>query len=95
MGLLAVLLGSLSEQLSNRSIGVILAAGGFSISVLAVILNVLRQLLWRNPNEPPLVFHWLPFFGNTIVYGIDPYKFFFSCRQKVVDPWVDIAQNAY
>lgn len=83
MGLLAVLVGSVHEQFSKRSFGVIIAAGFFSFCVLAIILNVLRQLLFRNPHEPPLVFNWVPFFGNTIVYGIDPYKFFFTCRQKV------------
>lgn len=85
MGLLAVLICSLNEQFSKRSFGVIITAGFFSFCVLAIILNVFHQLLFRNPHEPPLVFHWVPFFGNTIVYGIDPYKFFFACRQKVRD----------
>lgn len=59
---------------------------GFSIFFAAsVFLNVLRQLLFRNPNEPPLVFHYVPFIGSTISYGIDPYKFFFACRQKYGD----------
>lgn len=86
MGLLSAIASPLSEQLSNRSTGVIVAAGLSSFLVLAIILNVLSQLLLKNPNEPPVVFHWLPVFGSTIVYGIDPYKFFFSCREKVVTP---------
>lgn len=51
----------------------------------AVLLNVTHQLLFRrwNKSEPPLVFHWIPFLGSTISYGMDPYKFFFSCREKV------------
>lgn len=53
--------------------------------VAAVALNLVYQLLFRrlNKTKPPLVFHWIPFLGSTIRYGIDPYMFFFSCREKV------------
>ncbi|KAI9818162.1 MAG: Lanosterol 14-alpha-demethylase [Pycnora praestabilis] len=85
MGLLATLTTPLSQQLSDRSAGIVLACGILSSVVLLVLLNVLRQLLFKNPNEPPLVFHWVPFIGSTITYGIDPYKFFFSCREKYGD----------
>ncbi|KLJ06640.1 eburicol 14-alpha-demethylase [Blastomyces silverae] len=52
--------------------------------IAAVALNLVYQLAFRllNKTRPPLVFHWIPFLGSTIRYGIDPYKFFFSCRQK-------------
>ena len=50
-----------------------------------ILLNVAQQLFLRNPNEPPIVFHLVPFFGSTIAYGIDPYKFFFACREKYGD----------
>lgn len=83
MGLLAAIAGPLGQQLSSRSTGVIVAAALATFCVLAVILNVLRQLLFRTPEEPPLVFHWVPFIGSTISYGIDPYIFFFNCRKKV------------
>lgn len=83
MGLLATIAGPLVDLISHRSIGVVIASGVASFVVLAILLNVLKQLLFRNPNEPPVVFHWVPFIGSTITYGIDPYKFFFSCRQKV------------
>jgi hypothetical protein len=56
--------------LASTIAGVILAA--------AILLNCLSQLLLKNLNEPPVVFHWIPFLGSTISYGIDPYKFFFS-----------------
>ncbi|KAI4119808.1 MAG: hypothetical protein LQ345_000367 [Seirophora villosa] len=85
MGLLATIAGPLGDQLSNRSTGVILAAGAASFFLLVVLLNVLRQLLFKIPEEPPLVFHWVPFVGSTISYGIDPYKFFFRCREKYGD----------
>lgn len=56
--------------------------------VAAIALNLAYQLLFRmlNRTKPPLVFHWIPFLGSTIRYGMDPYKFFFSCREKVRKP---------
>ncbi|PLN81727.1 14-alpha sterol demethylase [Aspergillus taichungensis] len=54
-------------------------------ALVLIVLNVARQLLFRNPKEPPVVFHWVPFLGSTIAYGIDPYAFFFSCRKKYGD----------
>lgn len=54
------------------------------VSCLVIItVNVLYQKLPRNANEPPLVFHWFPFFGNAVAYGLDPYGFFMKCREKV------------
>lgn len=53
--------------------------------VATILLNVASQILFRNKNEPPMVFHWLPFVGSTINYGMNPYKFFFSCREKYGD----------
>nr|AWJ58298.1 14-alpha sterol demethylase [Aspergillus pseudoviridinutans] len=53
----------------------------------AILLNVVYQLFFRlwNRTEPPMVFHWVPFLGSAISYGIDPYKFFFACREKYGD----------
>lgn len=53
--------------------------------LVAILLNVAHQLLFRrwNKTEPPMVFHWIPFLGSTISYGIDPYKFFVTCQEKV------------
>ena len=83
MGVLATIAGPIPDLLSNRSLGVVVASAFTSLAVLVILLNVLKQLLVRNPNEPPVVFHWVPFIGSTITYGIDPYKFFFRCREKV------------
>jgi sterol 14-demethylase len=47
---------------------------------------VLSQVLFKNPNEPPLVFHWFPFVGSTITYGMDPPRFFKENREKVGKP---------
>jgi sterol 14-demethylase len=50
---------------------------------LSIVLNVINQLFFYNRKEPPVVFHWVPFIGSTIAYGMDPYKFFFASRAKV------------
>ncbi|PIG89876.1 cytochrome P450 [Aspergillus arachidicola] len=54
--------------------------------VAIIALNVTYQFLFRMLNQPrpPLVFHWIPFIGSTIHYGMDPYGFFFSCREKAI-----------
>lgn len=62
---------------------VIVAAYAGTALLAAVIFNILSQLLFHDKNKPPVVFHWIPFLGSTITYGLDPYAFFFSCREKV------------
>ena len=54
-----------------------------SFLILVILFNVLQQLAFKIPNEPPVVFHWLPVIGSTVTYGIDPFKFFFDCQAKV------------
>jgi sterol 14alpha-demethylase len=83
MGLFAAVLDKFCEQCSTQSIYVLVGLAFSSLLVVSVVVNVLIQLLFKNPNEPPVVFHWFPFVGSTISYGIDPYKFFFNCRSKV------------
>ena len=51
--------------------------------MLATLTTVMQQILFKNPNEPPIVFHWLPVIGSTVTYGIDPFRFFFDCQKKV------------
>ena len=84
MGILAAVTESLCDPLPNKSTSVLIAGGIVSFFIITIVFNVLGQLLVKDPNEPPLVFHWVPFIGSTITYGIDPYKFFFSCREKVL-----------
>lgn len=55
----------------------------FGFIVLSVVLNVASQILFKNKNEPPMVFHWFPFIGSTVTYGMDPPTFFHSNREKV------------
>lgn len=57
------------------------AIGAFA---LVVIANVIRQFLPHKKSEPPVVFHWVPFIGNAVVYGRDPCNFMMQCREKVL-----------
>jgi hypothetical protein len=85
MGLFSSFLDSFCEHCSSQSVFTLVSVGALSFIALSVVVNVLRQLLFKSPHEPPVVFHWFPFIGSTISYGIDPYKFFFSCRAKYGD----------
>lgn len=83
MGILADIVGAVDLSGLEPSPAVLILSVLPSFLVLAIVLNVLHQLLFKNPTEPPVVFHWIPFIGSTVTYGIDPYKFFFTCRAKV------------
>ncbi|KAK6722312.1 Sterol 14-alpha demethylase [Fusarium graminearum] len=83
MGLLQELAGHpLAQQFQELPLGQQVGIGFAVFLVLSVVLNVLNQLLFRNPNEPPMVFHWFPFVGSTITYGMDPPTFFRENRAK-------------
>lgn len=56
-----------------------------SAFVVAVIVNVLRQILFKNPNRAPVVFHWIPWLGSTVIYGMQPYTFFENNHKKYGD----------
>jgi sterol 14-demethylase len=77
----------LAQQISQRGTAVVVGSAVAAFFVLAIVLNVLNQLLFKNPNEPPVVFHWVPIIGSTITYGIDPYRFFFENKAKVSRPF--------
>lgn len=83
MGLFASFLDRFCEHCSTQSIYTLVGVCALAFISLSVVVNVLRQLLFKKPHEPPLVFHWFPFVGSTISYGIDPYKFFNASRAKV------------
>jgi sterol 14alpha-demethylase len=97
MGILETISAPLAQQISQRGTAVVVASGFAAFLVLAVVLNVLSQLLFKNPNEPPVVFHWLPIIGSTVTYGIDPYRFFFENRAKVSSPLtlISIIENVH
>ncbi|KKY17388.1 putative lanosterol 14-alpha-demethylase [Phaeomoniella chlamydospora] len=85
MGLSTTLLGPLEGFVASQPLSVVIPTGFAAFVVVAIILNVLSQVLFKNPNEPPIVFHWVPIIGSTVTYGIDPFKFFFACREKYGD----------
>merc|ERR1711939_1295712 len=84
MGILETITVPLGEQVSQRGLGVVIAAGFAAFLIVSVVLNGLSQILFKNPNEPPVVFHLFPIIGSTVTYGIDPYKFFFDNKAKVI-----------
>src|ERR1700733_4816670 len=83
MGLIQDVAGPLSLQFISIGPLSLIALVSVSAIGLIVLLNVLHQLIFQNPNEPPLVFHLFPFIGSTITYGIDPLRFFKTNRAKV------------
>ncbi|KAI0408906.1 cytochrome P450 51 [Xylaria palmicola] len=85
MGLLQQVSGPLSQQLSQLSIASQVGAVVAGLLFVSVVANVLQQILFRNPNEPPVVFHWFPLIGSTITYGMDPPRFFKENREKYGD----------
>lgn len=52
------------------------------LSLLVVLVNGIKQVLFKKRHEPPTVFHWLPFVGSAISYGQDPIKFLSNCQAK-------------
>lgn len=88
MGILATVTDAVSVHLGDKPLWLAVSIVAGATFALAIVLNVLSQLLpvRRKGSEPPLVFHWVPFIGSTITYGIDPYKFFFNCREQVRFP---------
>lgn len=73
----------LAQLYFQQGIGAQIAIGVVGVVALSVFVNVMQQLLFRNPTDPPLVFHWFPFIGSTVIYGMDPPKFFRDNREKV------------
>lgn len=87
-------MGILQEQLQESLLplyqsyktlgcGAQIAIGVAAFVTLSIVLNVTKQILLKNPNRPPVVFHLVPFIGSTVIYGINPPKFFADCRKKV------------
>ncbi|KAI9759440.1 MAG: Sterol 14-alpha demethylase [Chaenotheca gracillima] len=90
MGIATLITNRFGDITANVSTPVLVAAGFAIFVVLSIVVNVFNQLLRKNPHEPPMVFHWVPFIGSTISYGIDPYKFFDRCHDKYGDTFTFI-----
>ncbi|ODA81765.1 hypothetical protein RJ55_00269 [Drechmeria coniospora] len=83
MGLLQNVIGHpLAQQFQTLGFGSQIAIALGAFVALSVVVNVASQFMFKNPNEPPLVFHWFPFLGSTITYGMDPPSFFKENRAK-------------
>jgi len=76
------ILGFLSEEsvLWRNSVTI-----AISLIVVFYVSHLVKQLLPRDERTPPMVFHWFPWLGSMVVYGMDPYAFFFSNREKYGD----------
>ncbi|EPQ31045.1 uncharacterized protein PFL1_01234 [Pseudozyma flocculosa PF-1] len=71
---------------ADSSFGVQAAFLAVALPLVAIAVNVAQQLLLpRSANLPPVVFHYVPIIGSAITYGMDPYRFFFECREKYGD----------
>ncbi|CAN3354768.1 lanosterol 14-alpha demethylase [Diutina catenulata] len=59
---------------------------------LSILVGVpfIYHLLWQfvyslRKDRAPLVFHWIPWVGSAVTYGMRPYEFFEECRLKYGD----------
>lgn len=85
MGVLHDVAGPLSQSFAQHGLAAQIGIVVATVVFLSVVLNVLNQALFRNPNEPPVVFHWFPLIGSTITYGMDPPRFFEENQKKYGD----------
>ena len=76
-------MGLLDPRVVDLPLAILGPTYAISIAILVVLLNVLKQLLFKLKDEPPVVFHWFPFIGSAISYGQEPTKFLQQCQAKV------------
>lgn len=54
--------------------------------IVPFIYNIVWQFVYSfRKDRAPLVFYWIPWVGSAVQYGMQPYEFFESCRQKYGD----------
>lgn len=85
MGLLTTVAVPIEHLLNTLPVYQIVLLGFTALITLVISLNVARQLLLKDKTAPPVVFHLIPGLGSTIWYGMDPFDFFFSCKEKYGD----------
>lgn len=85
MGIVQDQLEPLVAEFQKLGLASQIGLGFVGFIVLSVVLNVANQILFRNPNEPPVVFHLFPLIGSTVEYGIDPPSWFKKMRAKYGD----------
>ncbi|PKS10573.1 hypothetical protein jhhlp_002327 [Lomentospora prolificans] len=85
MGVFQQAIEPLQEAFQQLGIASQVGVAFVAFVILSVVLNVANQILLKNPNEPPVVFHLFPLIGSTVEYGIDPPRFFKKMRAKYGD----------
>ena len=85
MGVLATVSAPIERLLSTLPVWQIVLLAFSAALTLAITTNVIRQWLFYDRSAPPEVFSLLPGLGSTVRYGIDPFKFFFDCKEKYGD----------
>jgi sterol 14alpha-demethylase len=83
MGILQEVAGPVAQQFQSLSTPAQVGAAVGAFVVLSIAWHIISQLLFANPNEPPVVFSWFPFIGSTVTYGMDPPAFFKKQQAKV------------
>lgn len=79
----------LSEGL-NATLNYILSRSLTEQVTLLVVAPFVYNLLWQlwystRKDRAPMVFHWVPWVGSAVTYGMQPYEFFEKCRHKYGD----------
>ena len=85
MGLATTIADEFVRLANTDGLASLLGIATAAFILLSIVFNVLSQVLFKDPNKPPLVFHWIPWLGNTVAYGMDPYTFYDDCRNKYGD----------
>ncbi|KAH7375992.1 eburicol 14-alpha-demethylase [Plectosphaerella cucumerina] len=85
MGILQEVAGPVAQQFQSLSTPAQVGAAVGAFVVLSIAWHIISQLLFANPNEPPVVFSWFPFIGSTVTYGMDPPAFFKKQQAKFGD----------
>lgn len=57
---------------------------------LVILVPYAYHIVWQvvysfRKDRVPMVFHWIPWFGSAVGYGMQPYEFFETCRNKYGD----------
>ncbi|KAJ1331303.1 sterol 14alpha-demethylase [Microdochium nivale] len=85
MGFVEEVLGPAAGKFAGLGLGAQIGLGLGGFLFFSVLFNVLSQVLFKNPNEPPMVFHLFPLIGSTVTYGMDPPRWMAEQRKKYGD----------
>ncbi|KAJ2957324.1 hypothetical protein NQZ79_g6950 [Umbelopsis isabellina] len=63
-----------------------IALYGSLATITGFTIHILSQLVVKSdPKKPPVVFHFVPWLGNAVVFGMQPIKFLQDCQKKYGD----------